>query len=201
DKPVQYFERKQNCIEKLKNMIQTVSTVKEKALKASYKVAIRITKARKPHTIAETFLIPAVIEMCCEMLGHEADNKLKNVPVSNDTLKITDVAPFAKATHCMLHRENLVMRKMADDLKHVLEETIKVVNFIKAHPFNAHNFSVMCLEMGELHHNLLLHIEVRWLSNGKVLNRVFELRESLKVFLQERMRKSAGRFLEENWLA
>lgn len=50
--------------------------------------------------------------------------------------KITDVAPFAKVTHCVPHRENLIMRMMPDDLKDVLDETIKVVNFIKAHRLN-----------------------------------------------------------------
>ncbi|MBN3297642.1 MCRS1 protein, partial [Amia calva] len=95
-------------------MIRTVSAV-EKALKASYKLAIRIAKARKQNTIAETLLMPVAI----------------------------DAAPLAKATHCMLHRENLIMRKMPDDLKHVLDETIRVVNFIKAHPLNTLIFSIM----------------------------------------------------------
>lgn len=62
-------------------------------------------------------------------------------------------------------------------------------------------FSAMCAEMGKLHHNLLLHTEARRLSKGKVLNCIFELCESLKVFLDDQMYKSTDRFSEENWLA
>ncbi|MBN3288628.1 SCND3 protein, partial [Polyodon spathula] len=97
-KPVEYFERKSNCLLKQKKTIQTVTTIQKKALKVSYKVTILIAKNRKQHTIAETLLMPAAIDMCHEMLGDEAANKLKNVPVSNDTIKrpITDVAADVK---------------------------------------------------------------------------------------------------------
>lgn len=81
-----------------------MSTVQEKALKASYNVAISIAKNRKSHAIAETFMMPAPMDMCYEMLGDEAANKLKNAPASNDTIKrwITDVAADMK--HQLLHR-------------------------------------------------------------------------------------------------
>ncbi|CAM5095989.1 unnamed protein product [Natator depressus] len=113
--------------------------------------------------------------------------------------KITDVAPLAKVRHCMVHRENLAMRKRPDDLKDVLDKTIKVVNFIKTHQANAHILGAMCAEIGELHHSLLLNTEVRRLSKRKGLNRVFELRESLMGFLEEQMHRS-GKF-SETWLA
>ncbi|CAM4640602.1 unnamed protein product [Lepidochelys kempii] len=64
DKAVEYFEMKRDCLLKQKKTIQTVSTVQEKALRASYWVAIRIGKNKKPHTIAETLLMPAAIDMC-----------------------------------------------------------------------------------------------------------------------------------------
>lgn len=87
DKPVEYFERRGNFLLKSKKTIYTVSTVQEKALKASYNVAISIAKNRKSHAIAETFMMPAPMDMCYEMLGDEAANKLKNAPASNDTIK------------------------------------------------------------------------------------------------------------------
>ena len=44
----------------------------------------------------------------------------------------------------------------------------------------------MCQGMNYEHIVLLLHREVRWLSRGSVLARVFELRESIEMFLRER---------------
>ncbi len=78
-------------------------------------------------------------------------------------------------THCVIHREALAS-KMSPELKSILNDAVKAINFIKSRPLNACLFRRLCDGMGSEHTELLLHTEVRWLSKGKVLNRLFELR-------------------------
>ncbi|KAJ4946266.1 hypothetical protein JOQ06_023934 [Pogonophryne albipinna] len=70
---------------------------------------------------------------------------------------------------------------MPPDLTAVLEQAVKIVNYIKSRPLKSRLFSTLCNE----HHGLLLHTEVRWLSWGKVLSRVYELRDELVAFANE----------------
>lgn len=97
--------------------------------------------------------------------------------------RIQNVAPLVKWTHCCIHREALATRRMPSKFKQVLDEAVKIVNFIKARPLNSRLFSALCNEMGSDHEHLLLHSEIRWLSRGKVLTRLFELRDEVRLFL------------------
>ena len=58
----------------------------ENALKASYLVALRIAKCKKPHQIAEQLILPAAVDMCRAMINEECANKLKTIPLSNNTM-------------------------------------------------------------------------------------------------------------------
>uniref|UniRef100_A0A8C7WRS1 Zinc finger BED domain-containing protein 5 n=1 Tax=Oryzias sinensis TaxID=183150 RepID=A0A8C7WRS1_9TELE len=98
-------------------------------------------------------------------------------------VRIRAVAPPASATHCCIHREQLAVKKMPQCLKSVLDESVKIANKIKAKPLNSRLFKAVCEEMGSEHTKLLFHTEVRWLSRGKVLTRLFELRDEVMLFL------------------
>ncbi len=55
--------------------------------------------------------------------------------------------------------------------------------------------------MGADHTSVLFHSEARWLSRGKVLSRVFELRAEIRMFLEEeRMYEAASKFSDEEFL-
>ncbi|XP_050523076.1 protein FAM200B-like [Daktulosphaira vitifoliae] len=94
DKPLDFFERKLKALSQQQNTMIQVSSVNESALLASYKVAYRVAKAGKPHTIAENLILPAALYMVEIMVSKQEANKLKNIPLSDNTIsrKINDMA-------------------------------------------------------------------------------------------------------------
>lgn len=74
------------------------------------------------------------------------------------------------------------------ELKHVLETAVKMVNYKKkkkTRPLNMRPFTTLCNELGSEDQGLLLHTEVRRLSRGNVLSRLYELWDEVRLFLIE----------------
>ena len=72
---------------------------------------------------------------------------------------------------------------MSPELNNVLSEVVKVLNHVKANDLNSRLFTALCNDMGADYKQLLLHADVRWLSRGNVLSRLFELlRNELAMF-------------------
>jgi hypothetical protein len=86
-------------------------------------------------------------------------------------------------------------------LHSVLQEALKVVNFVKARQLNSRLYAALCEEMQTDHKSLLLHSEVRWISRGKVLKRLVELKEEVRRFLQDLGSPLYQHFLDKKWLA
>ena len=57
-----------------------------KAQLASFKVAYRIAKCKKTHTIAEKLVLPAAFDLVSTTIGESVAQKLKVVPLSNNTI-------------------------------------------------------------------------------------------------------------------
>ena len=114
--------------------------------------------------------------------------------------KVKQVAPNVSWHHCFIHREALAAKDLSDELHGVLHTAVKMVNFIKASALNTRMFEVLCSEMGSEHVHLLLHAEVRWLSRGKVLNRLFELHQELHQFMVEKSCPLAIHLTYNMWL-
>ena len=70
-KPKGYFLRKKEIGAKQQAVLKMALVPNEKALKASYLVAQRVTRAKKGHTIAEELILPAAIDMREAILDRE----------------------------------------------------------------------------------------------------------------------------------
>lgn len=113
---------------------------------------------------------------------------------------VKEVAPHVTWTHCCIHRQSLACKNLPTDLKLVLDDAVKIVNFIKKQALNSRIFKCLCEEMDSLHLNLLYHTEVRWLSRGKVLSRLFELRNEVQLFFEGTTFQHSSKLHDSNWL-
>jgi hypothetical protein len=114
--------------------------------------------------------------------------------------KVREVSPGIQWNHCIIHKQVLASKNMSNDLNLVLDIVVKSVNFIKSSALNTRLFRILCDEMGSEHKNLLMHTEVRWLSRGKVLQRLFELRDEVFVFLNDKQNIYAKHFNDSNFM-
>lgn len=295
NKDIEYFKRVKSQNATQSERMLSVVRVSDKAQKASFFVAELLAKAKKPHTLAESLILPACKKMVEVMIGPDAAKEIEKIPLSDSTIKrriddmsddmesvlneklrlrrkfalqiddstdasglcqlianvryvdedgVTENFLFCKelenhatgdeifrvtdeylrehdlswdmcvglctdgaasmtgrvrgfvtkakqrnptmvVTHCMLHREALTAKTMPPDLTEVLNQAVKIVNYVKSRPLQTRLFSALCSEMGSEHQGLLLHTEVRWLSRGRTLARVYELREELRAFARE----------------
>ncbi|XP_035007625.1 protein ZBED8-like [Hippoglossus stenolepis] len=222
-------------------------------LTASYEVAYLIAKQGKPHTIGETLVKPAALKMANIMLGKAAEDKLSQIPLSNDTISsriddmsdgilaqvvadlISSPAKFSLQLDGTTDVSNLsqlvvFVRYMKDDvikedfLFCLVDDFFRdndlswnmvsavcsdgapamlgrhsgfgalvksdaphiIVTHCVLHSAMKHRiFKELCKEMGSEFEVLLYHSNVRWLSRGKVLNRVFAMRVELALFFNE----------------
>ncbi|XP_025415283.1 protein FAM200A-like [Sipha flava] len=111
--------------------------------------------------------------------------------------KVNEISPSILFTHCMIHREALASKKLEPFVNEVLQDAIRVINFIKSKSLNSRLFMILCNEMGSDHTKLLLHTEVMWLSRGKILLRIVELKDEIRIFLLEHKNTLAEHFLNE----
>lgn len=113
---------------------------------------------------------------------------------------IKKVAPEARWTHCIIHREALAAKGMTPELDEVLHVVVKTVNLIKGQPLKSRVFKILCEDMGSEHTVLLFHTEARWLSRGKALTRIFELRHEVLALLLDENHQNSTFFTDSDFL-
>ena len=88
---------------------------------------------------------------------------------------------------CIIHHE--VLCKKVLDMKHVVDPVVKFVNFIRARGLNRRQFNTLLEDCDSDHSGVPYHTAVPWLSVGKVLRRVCDLKNrNLTIFGDKRER-------------
>uniref|UniRef100_A0A3Q2LLU5 Zinc finger MYM-type containing 6 n=1 Tax=Equus caballus TaxID=9796 RepID=A0A3Q2LLU5_HORSE len=314
NKPVDFFEQKSLEMACRNSSLKKCLLVEKSLVKASYLIALQVAASKKPFSIAEELIKPYLVEMCSEVLGSSAGDKMKTIPLSNNTIghridelsadiedqliqkvrdskwfalqidesseissitlllcyirfidydcsdikeellcclempsqitgfeifelinnyidskslswkhcvglctdgaasmtgrcsglraKVQEVATNTVAfTHCFIHREHLAAEKLSPCLHEILLQSAQILSFIKSNALNSRMLTILCEEMGPEHVNLPLPAEVRWISRGRILTRLFELRHEIEIFLNQKHSDLARYFLDEEWVA
>ena len=91
--------------------------------------------------------------------------------------------------------------KLATELNDVLQDAVKIINFIKSHALNSRLFSNLSKDTDSHYTNLLLHAEVRWISRGQSLRRLLILKDKIEIFLTKQKCELAAFFQNDVWLS
>lgn len=54
-------------------------------------------------------------------------------------------------THCVLHREALATKYLPAELHEVLDQSVKIISFIKTSPQKSRSFKILCQDMVSLY--------------------------------------------------
>lgn len=120
--------------------------------------------------------------------------------ISGFKAEVTKVSPDVRFVHCIIHREHLTFRKIGCELNLIMNDVVSMVNIVKTCALNTRLFKILCEDMGSNHNTLLFHTDVRWLSRGKVLKRVIELSDELRIFLREIKPDLSALLSNEKWM-
>lgn len=102
------------------------------------------------------------------------------VKLMNDKIKEDFPLHSALSFHCIIHQENLC--KSSLKLKHVMDPVVRAVNSIRARGLNHRQFRSFLEDNEADFTDVLYHTNVRWLSMGKVLKRVWDLKAEIVMF-------------------
>ncbi|XP_073689371.1 general transcription factor II-I repeat domain-containing protein 2B-like [Garra rufa] len=114
--------------------------------------------------------------------------------------KVTEINPEQKLVllHCIIHQE--VLCKSVLKINHVTDVVTKIVNFIRARALNHRQFVALLEEYESQHSDIGYHTTVRWLSLGKVLKRVWDLRAEIQEFCEKKC-KDIPELSDAGWMA
>ena len=86
NKNTTYFRRFLESNKKEVNFMKRATTISQKALKVSYRIAELLAKEKQPHTLAEKVILPACKVITEEMIGPHAVRDIAKLPFSDNII-------------------------------------------------------------------------------------------------------------------
>ena len=83
----------------------------------------------------------------------------------------------------------------------VLEQGCQNRKLIKTSALNTQLFKLLCEDLGLDHTCILYHTEVRWLSRGNTTKRLFEMKNELLLFFQQKNHDFQNDLEDEKFIA
>jgi hypothetical protein len=88
------------------------------------------------------------------------------------------------AFHCIIH-QTVLCGKLNGDFLMLMTDAMKMINYLKSKSaFHHRKLRQFLRDIDAQYDELLTHNNVRWLSKGNALSRIWQLREDLLVFLE-----------------
>ncbi|XP_060528336.1 general transcription factor II-I repeat domain-containing protein 2-like [Cylas formicarius] len=114
--------------------------------------------------------------------------------------KIFEIDPDHKIRpiHCIIHQH--VLCKNVLKIDHVTKIVVKLVNFLRAKGLNHRQFIDFLEELNTTYSDVIYYNKIRWLSLGKVLKRVWELQEEIRIFLVLKENEEFPELTDPDWL-
>ena len=99
--------------------------------------------------------------------------------------------------HCIIHQQSLCGKFLNANL--VMDVVISTINFIRKNGLNHRQFQTFLQTIEAEYGDVLYHTEVRWMSRGNVLNRFFDLRYEIAIFMNDKL-KPVFELSDPGWL-
>ncbi|XP_068507798.1 general transcription factor II-I repeat domain-containing protein 2B-like [Syngnathus scovelli] len=100
--------------------------------------------------------------------------------------------------HCIIHEHMLC--KSVLKMNHVIDVVTNIVSFIRARALNHRQFVALLEDHESQHSDISYHTPVRWLSLGKVLKKVWDLKTEIREFCETKG-KDIPELSDEDWMA
>ena len=107
---------------------------------------------------------------------------------------------YVTSSHCSLHRYTLASKILPLHLMEVMYVAVKVISSICLRVKIHRLFRLLAEEIGAQHVRLLLYTKVRWLTRGKCLSQLYELKNEVKIFFLENKNNLHVQFRNEEFV-